>query len=46
MSYSRISVYYTSNNNHKFVKKNNKPASFNDFGVVVLATNKICGEFP
>jgi len=27
-------------------RRKTKPASFNDFGVVVLAPNKICGAFP
>ena len=45
MSYPRTSVY-TWNNKHKFVKEKTKPASFNDFGVVVLAPNKIFGAFP
>ena len=43
---SRIRVHTRETINTSLWRRKTKPASSNDFGVVVLATHKICGAFP
>jgi len=46
-TFSRLRAHQsTRETNTSLCRRKTKPAFFNDFGVVVLATNKACGAFP